>query len=116
MDGRVAAQLWAEFSPYPREAPIAGRRFALYAPRLANIPLLYAIAEAAVEGHHAAGALIEPYLRGRIARLNETLRDMQKAEEREDARPDRPLHRLDVAAVMTRLGIRPEAEREEVAP
>lgn len=81
LDGRNAAEVWSWYSPFPREAGIAGRRFTMYAPKLANVPLLYAIAEAAIEGHHAAGSLIEPYLRGRIARINETLRDMEKAEE-----------------------------------
>lgn len=105
LDGRCAAEVWSWYSPHPREAGIAGRRFTMYAYKLANVPLLYAIGEAAVEGHHAAGSLIEPFLRGRIARINETLRDMEKAEEREDIHRDRPLHRLNVAAVMGRLGI-----------
>lgn len=102
--GQDAAFFWATYSPYPREAGIAGRRFTMLAPKLANVPLLLAIGEAAVEGHHAAGSLIEPYLRSRIARINETLRDMEKAEERETYR-DRPLHRLNVTAVMGRLGL-----------
>lgn len=104
LDGRCAAEVWATYSRYPREAGIAGRRFTMLAPRLANIPLLLAIGECAVEGHHAAGSLIEPYLRSRIARINETLRDMEKAEDRDEVR-DRPLHRLNVAAVMGRLGL-----------
>ena len=82
LDGRVAAEVWSWYSPHPREAGIAGRRFTMFAPKLANVALLLAIAEVAVEGHHAAGGLIEPYLRSRIARINETLRDMAKAEER----------------------------------
>lgn len=82
LDGRCAAEVWSWYSPHPREAGIAGRRFTMLAPKLANVPLLYAIGEAAVEGHHAAGSLIETYLRSRIARINETLRDMEKAEER----------------------------------
>ena len=49
--------------------------------------LWYAVAEAAIEGHHAAGALIEPYLRSRCARIGEALRDIQKAEE--NSRPER---------------------------
>lgn len=104
LDGRCAAEVWSWYSPFPREAGIAGRRFTMLAPKLANVPLLLAIGECAVEGHHAAGSLIEPYLRSRIARINETLRDMEKAEERETDR-DRPLHRLNVAAAMGRLGL-----------
>lgn len=99
LDGRNAAEVWSWYSPYPREAGIAGRRFVGLARKLANVPLLYAISEAAVEGHHAAGSLIEPYLRSRIARINETLRDMEKAEERDD-RPRKPLARLDVSAFL----------------
>lgn len=79
-DGRVAAQLWAEFSIFPREAGIAGRKFATFAPLLPVVPLLYAIAEAAAEGHHAPGSLREDYLRSRCARIGETLRDIERQE------------------------------------
>ena len=87
-DGRDAARAWADNSPFPEEAGIAGRRWKMYAPRLAHGPLLLAIAEAARESHHAAGALIEPYLRNRCARIAEELREAQKREERDD----RPRH------------------------
>lgn len=81
-DGRVAAQLWAEFSQYPREAGIAGRRFATLAPKIPDSEvLLYAIAEAAFEGHHAAGALNEPFLRSRCARIMEVVWAAQKADD-----------------------------------
>ena len=85
-NGGDAGTLWAIYSPFPQEAGIAGRRFVTFAARLPNLPLLLAISEAAIEGHHAAGALIEPYLRSRIARINETLRDAQKAELRAEDR------------------------------
>ena len=80
-DGTDAHWLWTQYSHRPEEAGIAGRRFRMYADRLPHLPLLYAIAEAACEGHHAAGSLIEPYLRSRAARIAETLREMGKAEQ-----------------------------------
>lgn len=83
-DGAIA---WAEYSKYPREAGIAGRRFAAYMDRLPLPALWYAVAEAAIEGHHAAGSLVEPYLRSRCARIGEVLREIEKAEE--GARPER---------------------------
>lgn len=83
-DGAIA---WAEFSKYPLEAGVAGRRFATYRDRLPLPALWYAVAEAAIDGHHAAGALIEPYLRWRCARIGEVLREIEKREE--EARPER---------------------------
>lgn len=80
-DGAIA---WAEFSTHPREAGIAGRRFASLMDRLPLPALWYAVAEAASEGHHAAGALVEPYLRSRCARIGESLREIEKQEESED--------------------------------
>ena len=78
-DGAIA---WAEYSEgYPREAGIAGRRFATYMNRLPLPALWYAVAEAAAEGHHAAGSLVESYLRSRCARIGEVLRDIEKREE-----------------------------------
>ena len=78
--GRDGAIAWAEFSPYSSEAGIAGRRFVAYMDRLPLPALWYAVAEAAAEGHHAAGALIEPYLRSRCARIGEALREIEKAD------------------------------------
>lgn len=94
LNGGDAGIVWATFSPFPAEAGIAGRRFVQLAPRLPNLPLLLAIGEAAVEGHHAAGSLVEPFLRSRIARINETLRDAQKAEERTPRRVPRGMRSL----------------------
>lgn len=97
-DGAIA---WATYSAYPREAGIAGRRFAAYMDRLPLPALWYAVAEAASEGHHAAGALIEPYLRSRCARIGETLRDMEKSEDRIEV--SRNIHALDVSAFLAKL-------------
>ena len=83
-DGAIA---WATYSQYPAEAGIAGRRFAAYMDRLPHPALWYAVAEAALEGHHAAGSLVEAYLRSRCARIGEVLREIEKAEE--GARPER---------------------------
>ncbi len=85
-NGQDGAVAWAEYSPYPREAGIAGRRFAAYAGRLPLPALWYAVAEAALEGHHAAGSCVEAYLRSRCARIGETLREIEKREESEPVR------------------------------
>ena len=103
-DGAIA---WATYSQYPSEAGIAGRRFAQFMDRLPLPALWYAVAEAALEGHHAAGALIEPYLRSRCARIGEALREIERVEERSDiplpVRAKNPLRRLDTAAFLARL-------------
>lgn len=100
--GRDGAIAWAEFSQYPSEAGIAGRRFAAYMNRLPLPALWYAVAEAAAEGHHAAGALIESYLRSRCARIGEALRDIEKAEDRPEL-PNKTLRSLDVAGFLAGL-------------
>ena len=102
-DGAIA---WATYSQYPGEAGIAGRRFAQFMDRLPLPALWYAVAEAALEGHHAAGALIEPYLRSRCARIGESLREIQRLEERSaepSAHRKTSLKRLDVDALLRRL-------------
>ena len=105
-DGRDGAIAWATYSQYPGEAGIAGRRFAQFMDRLPLPALWYAVAEAALEGHHAAGALIEPYLRSRCARIGESLREIQRLEERSaepSAHRKTSLKRLDVDALLRRL-------------
>ena len=83
LNGQDAAILWAEYSPYPAEAGIAGRRYKQLAPAYTDPwALLMALAEAAFEGHHAAGSLKGEYLRSRAARIRETVHEEEKVHER----------------------------------
>lgn len=94
---------WAEFSRYPREAGIAGRRFVVLMDRLPLPALWYAVAEAAAEGHHAAGSLVEPFLRSRCARIGESLRAIEK-QERADWLMDEMRPRLGMRSIADILG------------
>jgi len=103
-DGAIA---WAEHSrEYAREAGIAGRRFATFMDRLPLPALWYAIAEAAAEGHHAAGSLREDYLRSRCARIGEGLREIEKCDERA-VQPMRGLRKLGVDGFLAQLQVAP---------
>jgi len=83
LNGGDAGILWAEYSPYPAEAGIAGRRYKQLAPTYTDPwALLMALAEAAFEGHHAAGSLNGEYLRSRAARIRETVHEEEKTHER----------------------------------
>lgn len=81
LNGGDAAILWAEYSKYPDEAGIAGRRYkqivSLYTDPWA---LLMAVCEAAFEGHHAAGSCRAEYLRSRAARIRETVHFERKSQ------------------------------------
>lgn len=82
LNGGDAGVLWAEYSPYPAEAGIAGRRYKQLAPLYTDPwALLMAVCEAAFEGHHAAGSCRGDYLRSRAARIRETVYAEQKAED-----------------------------------
>lgn len=95
LNGGDAAILWAEFSPYPAEAGIAGRRYKQLAPTYADPwALLMALCEAAFEGHHAAGSLNGEYLRTRAARIRETVHEEEKVHERIPAAKPRGMRSL----------------------
>jgi hypothetical protein len=87
LNGGDAGILWAEYSPYPEEAGIAGRRYKQLAPLYTDSwALLMAVAEAAFEGHHAAGSCRGEYLRSRAARIRETVHSERS--------PDMSTHRF----------------------
>lgn len=80
LNGGDAGILWAEYSRYPAEAGIAGRRYKQLTPHYTDPwALLMAVAEAAFEGHHAAGCCRGEYLRSRAARIRETVHEESNA-------------------------------------